>query len=376
MSQRILIAGAGAAGLATAHRLAGCGCGLTLVDAGEPGRGALWASGGMLAPGFETVFELEASGRAAEAFAGLARRAGEAWPDFAARIEAESGQPLFYQRLGSITPAINDAAVSRLDDAASRAGGLGVKVERLTTRELARQEPALARAGAALRFPDDGQVDNRALAGALVEALRRRAVRMRERDALAGLDARAGEAILASGTRLRADVVILATGASVLPGLTACAGVEPVKGQMASLAAPAGAAPRQVVRAPDVYIAAKGDGRVVIGATSEPGVGDLSTDHAAIEALKHRAAAIAPGLAGAPEIERWAGLRPRVRGGRPLVAQRVDLGGSVRVITMTGGYRNGVLLAPVMAQAAAALALGETDPLWPAAFTAPMNAGS
>lgn len=376
MSQRILIAGAGAAGLATAHRLAGRGCVLTLVDAGEPGRGALWASGGMLAPGFETVFELEASGRVAEAFAGLARHAGEAWPDFAARIESESGQTLFYQRLGSVTPAVNDAAVSRLDDAVSRAGGLGVAVERLTARELARQEPALARAEAALRFPDDGQVDNRALAGALVEALRRSGVRIRERDALAGLDTRAGEAILASGTRFRADVVILATGASVLPGLTACTGVEPVKGQMASLAAPAGAAPRQVIRAPDIYIAAKGDGRVVIGATNEPGVGDLSTDHATIEALKHRAAAIAPGLAGAPEIERWAGLRPRVRGGAPLVAQRVDLGGSVRVITMTGGYRNGVLLAPVMAQAAAALALGETDPLWPAAFTAPMDAGS
>jgi len=140
---------------------------------------------------------------------------------------------------------------------------------------------------------------------------------------------------------------------------------------MASLAAPANAAPRQVIRAPDIYIAAKADGRVVIGATSEPGVRDLTTQDAAIAALKKRAAAIAPGLADAPEIERWAGLRPRVRGGAPLVAPHQGYGGPMRVITMSGGYRNGVLFAPVMAEAAAALALGERDRNWPAAFAAP-----
>ncbi|MEO1040393.1 MAG: FAD-dependent oxidoreductase [Pseudomonadota bacterium] len=367
--KRIVIAGAGAAGLTSAFVLAARGAQVTVLDAGEAGRGALWASGGMLAAGFETTFELDVpSGDRARLFAALAARCARIWPEFAAKVEQASGLDVGYRQIGALTPARDPAEADRLEAGLARAQVLGVEVERLSAAAMAVREPGLAPARFALRFPMDGQVDNRRLAEALIAAVGRLGGAVRSGAGLAALDPERGEAVLSNGERLRADSVILATGAAAgLAGLAGVSEIEPVKGQMLSLRAAPGTAPAQVIRALDVYLAAKPDGRVVIGATSEPGAADLTTDSQAIEALKARAIALAPGLARAQEMERWAGLRPRARGGFPLVGLTPASTERLRIIAAVGGYRNGVLLAPAMAEAAEAAVMGE-DSAWPVAF--------
>ena len=80
MMRSLGVVGAGVVGSAIAWRAAESGWSVTLFDP-EPGRGASWVAGGMLAPlsegwpGEDAVLEFGA--------AALAR-----WPDFAARLRA------------------------------------------------------------------------------------------------------------------------------------------------------------------------------------------------------------------------------------------------------------------------------------------------
>ncbi|MCC5995006.1 MAG: FAD-dependent oxidoreductase, partial [Oceanicaulis sp.] len=64
-----------------------------------------------------------------------------------------------------------------------------------------------------------------------------------------------------------------------------------------------------------------------------------------------------------------AGLRPRARDGMPMMGEAAP-----GLIVLGGGYRNGVLLAPAMAEAAAQLARAGALPDWARAF-APDRAG-
>ena len=80
---KVIIVGAGIAGLAIGWRLAQAGAGVEIYDRGLAGRGATWAAAGMIAPGAELKDE-------SEELAAFARRSRAAWPGFAAELEAES----------------------------------------------------------------------------------------------------------------------------------------------------------------------------------------------------------------------------------------------------------------------------------------------
>ena len=359
---RIIVVGAGAAGLATALSLAGRGARVLLLDAGEPGRGALWASGGMLAAGFESAVEAGARGALGHQFSRLSAAAADAWPVWSARTEALSGLPIGYQRLGAVTPAFNRSELGKLDRAEAAANQLDVGFERISARRLGALEPALASSLGALVFPGDGQLDNRRLGPALVRAVEALGGEVRGQAQVSALDIEAGRVrgvILETGERIAADGVVLATGAAgrIAGAEAAAPPLRPVKGQMVSLQTPSGA-PQRIVRGFSIYLAAKPDGRVVAGATSEPGREDARADAAAIARLRRAAGRAAPALRSAREVERWAGLRPMARDRMPVVGPS----GLDGLTLALGAYRNGVLLAPMLGKAAAAAALGERAP--------------
>jgi len=156
--------------------------------------------------------------------------------------------------------------------------------------------------------------------------------------------------------------VILAAGAASIPGAPGEAAMTPVKGQMIAFAAERPLAPNHVVRAFELYLAAKPGVRLVAGSTSEPGEAGLETDPDAVAALAERAARVTPGLKAAPVLERWAGLRPRSRDAMPVVGEA-----SPGLFIAGGAYRNGVLLAPIIAEGLAELVLAgrELDLLAP-----------
>ncbi len=366
---RIIVVGAGAAGLAAALALSRRGAQVCVLDAGRPGRGALWASGGMLAAGFESAAEAGARGPMAQRFAALSAAAAEAWPDWAARIERLSGRSIGYQRLGAVTPAFDRSELARLERTHAAALCLRVGVERIGGRVLSDLEPALAPSLEALVFPGDGQLDNRRLGPALVSAVEALGGEVRGGARVRALDLKAGCAagvVLESGESIAAEGVVLATGAAGrIEGAEAAAPpMRPVKGQMLSLDGAAGGAPQRIVRSFSIYLATKPDGRVVAGATSEPGRTGEAPETATIARLRRAAGRAAPALKHARETERWAGVRPMARDRMPVVGASPIAGLTLAL----GAYRNGVLLAPMLGEAAAAAALGARAPAAAAPF--------
>jgi len=348
LSARVLIVGGGAAGLACAWRLSSQGARVTVLEAGCAGGGALWASGGMLAAGFESSFELEPDHALARPFAEFLHEGLIHWAEWAPQLSVFTDQPLGYEQKGSIAPAFEPTDLFRLDVAATLAEQLGVPATRVDAQTLASLEPHLTPGLGALIFAHDGQLDKRVLGGALAQAARQSGADIREGVRVDALDRTGGQVtgvVLAEGQILSADLVILASGAERLANVPLSAAMTPVKGQMISFSVPRSACPKRVVRGVSIYLAAKPGDRLIAGASVEPGHDNTSTDPDTLERLTEAARRVAPSLRAAPVTEGWAGLRPRSADGMP-VAGEVGSG----LYLALGGYRNGVLAAPGLAE--------------------------
>lgn len=344
----IAVVGAGAAGLACAFALLRRGLTVSVFEAAQAGQGALAASGGMLAAGFETAFEA----RDPERFAAFAIRARDLWPDWVRAIEHLSGRTLAYERFGSITPAFTRSELSRLDEAGTRVREAGIEVRRLDVKAAARAEPGLAACLGALEFPGDGGIDNRALGAGLAAALRAGGTILREDCAVQRIEAGpAGVTLtLSDGPAEGFDAAVIATGTVLPAGLEALDGLlRPVKGQMIGFDLPRELAPRRIVRGLSVYLSAKPGGRLIAGATSEPDIKSGHTDSDALDRMAEAARAAWPALTSAPVVEAWTGLRPMTPDELPLLGPCAIPG----VHLALGGYRNGVLFAPAMGEAIA-----------------------
>lgn len=345
---RILIIGGGAAGLACGWRLALRGGEVTIVEAGRCGGGALWASGGMLAAGFESAFELEARHPLAPAFSRFLHECLSLWEGWAPQLQTYSDLDLGYEQFGSITPAFSKEEEAQLDEGLEQARSLDVPAMRVDADMLGQMEPALATGQGAIVFSQDGQLDNRALGPILVQAFRKAGGCVREGVRVQALDRVAGEVRgveLDTGERLEADLVIMANGADPLSGAPRPARIDPVKGQMVGFELPRDLAPKRVVRGLSIYLAAKPGRRLIAGASVEPHDRSTHVTPQTLEALTRAARSTAPVLETRDVQESWAGLRPRSEDSMPVVGE-VEPG----LYLALGGYRNGVLAAPGLAR--------------------------
>ena len=171
---------------------------------------------------------------------------------------------------------------------------------------------------------------------------------------------------LDDATTLTAASVVLAAGA--WSGQLAAAPVRPVKGQTLRLRLPSGVRLPRVVRASvkgsQVYVVPRADGRVVVGASSEEAGFDVQPRAGAVYELLRDAQSVLPVLGESVFEELSTGLRPATVDNAPLIGA-CEVEGLVHA---TGHYRNGVLLAPVTADAVAAIVAGDTPPDVVAAF--------
>jgi glycine oxidase len=112
---------------------------------------------------------------------------------------------------------------------------------------------------------------------------------------------------------------------------------------------------RHVVRAPEVYLVPRSDGRLLLGATVEEAGFDKRVDPAVIQRLRAAAIRLVPALASARILEDWAGLRPGTPDGLPILGS-TSLPG---YFVATGHFRDGILLAPITAEIMAQVLAGE-----------------
>ncbi len=351
---RVAIIGAGVCGLGIGWRLAQAGCAVDVFDKGAAGHGASWAAAGMLAGGVETE-------PGEEALLPLAQLSQRMWPAFARELEAAAGIDVEYRAEGTLVVALTRDDVELLRFNYEFQAGLGVELEWLTGAEARRREPHLKPGIAAAVFsPADHQVDNRKLGIALKVAYLRAGGRLHENTEVTALDIEAGRArgLWLGGTRHVADVVVLAAGAwsPDLAGLPAAVRppVRPVKGQMLALQMdPAAPLIEHVVWVPKAYLVPRNDGRLLVGATVEEKGFDDSLTAGGVFALLEAAWRALPAIEDLPIAELWAGFRPTSRDDAPILGPTSVDG----LLFATGHHRNGILLAPVTAEAVARFVL-------------------
>jgi glycine/D-amino acid oxidase-like deaminating enzyme len=114
-----------------------------------------------------------------------------------------------------------------------------------------------------------------------------------------------------------------------------------------------------------LHIVPHGDGTVAVGSTSERAFEAADTTDALCDALVERARVAVPVLAGARELARWAGVRPRARGRAPLLGAWPGRPGH---FVANGGFKIGFGMAPKVAQVMADLVLSGEDGGIPAGF--------
>lgn len=354
-----VVIGAGVVGLAAGWRLAQRGLSVLVAERQRPGAGASGVAAGMLAPVTEAAFGEEDLLRA-----NLASAAG--WPAFAAEVEAAAGLPAGWRESGALVVAADRDDAEELHRLHGFQRSLGLEIEWLGPRACRRLEPALSpRIAGGILAPQDHQVDPPALVAALAAAFERAGGRLAAGAEVAAVESSAGRVTavtLASGERVAAEHVVVAAGCWS-GGLRLPEGalppVRPVKGQLLRLRAPrAEALCSRIVRTPRCYVVDRGDGRVIVGATVEERGFDTEVTAEGVYRLLEAAVEVLPDVEELAFEGAACGLRP----GSPDNAPLVGPAGPEGLVLATGHHRNGVLLAPLTADAVAATVCGEEPP--------------
>jgi glycine oxidase len=346
------VVGAGPWGLATAWRAAAAGARVTLVGDGNPP--AAHVAAGMLGPWSEAE-------EGEEDLHALMVDALRRWPAFAEDLAAASGRDPGFRRTGAVLAASRPEHVPVVRRRLEVLERWGAPAEWRPGSALRDAEPGLgpAVAGGAL-LPDEHQAEPRALLVALEAAAAAAGVRQ----LACRVDAiRRGSppvVELEGGGTVAGRRVVLAAGwaaGRLAPGVA----VRGVSGQILRLRGRDGAPVpvRMMVRTPSVYLAPR-DGELVVGATMEEGA-DARATAAGVAGLLVEALRAVPDIGELDLVESAAGVRPATPDGRPVIGAAPDDPG---LIWAVGGFRHGVLLTPLAADAASALALGREVPSW------------
>jgi glycine oxidase len=363
----VVVIGGGAIGLSIAWRAAQRGLRPVVLERDLVGRGTSHYAAGMLAPVAEVT-------PGEEPLLELGLRSARLYQPFISELVAAAGvESVGHTTDGTLLVARDADEAEALERELVLRRRFALPVERLRASEARRREPALAPAlRLALEVSGDHAVDPRRLVPALAAAVVAAGGEVREHAPVSGVALTGGRiqgVVLGDGTTVRAPQVVVAAGvwSPQLSGLPEAdrIPVRPIKGQIMRLHDPAGPGLlTRVIRMGPTYITPRGDGRYVLGATSEErGFDTTVTAGAAFELLRD-ATELVPGVSELVLDEFAAGLRPGTPDNLPVIGP-----GSVSGLHWaTGHRRGGILLTPVTAELVAGALAGEAMPDYAAAF--------
>lgn len=330
----VTILGAGVFGLACAWAMARRGARVRVVDPAGVAAGASGGIVGALAPHVPEAWN------ETKAFQLDSLLMAEGW--WGAVADAGGGDP-GYARTGRLQPIADDAALARAEARAAAAATLwrGAATWRV---EAAPEEWS----------PGTPQVIRDTLSA-----------RLHPRRACEALAA----AIRATGGEVVAEAaleggVLHATGWRGLEAMQDASGRAAgsgIKGQAVLLRLDR--RDRSQLYVDGIHVVPHADGTTAIGSTTERDFAHEAPD-AGADALRARAVAAVPALAGAEVLDRWAGVRPRARSRGPLMGEWPGRAGH---FVANGGFKIGFGMAPLVGEVMADLILEGRDAV-PEAF--------
>lgn len=349
----VLVLGGGVIGLSIAIELKLRGAQVTVLSRNTQ-QAASQAAAGMLAPGAEAIPE--------SPMLALCRRSHALYPDWIRKLEDLSGAIAHYWSCGILAPLFSlPASISPAE---------AVQFERIWLDQAAIQAAQPGLSPAVLGgwwFPQEGQVDSRALSQLLWQTAEMLGIELIEGVTITAFQQQSGQV---TGVRTRmgdrqeqewqAGHYILATGAwsaELLP-----VPVQPRKGQMLAVRVPPGQdlPLHRILYGDGIYIVPRQDGRIVIGATSEQVGFRAGNTPTGLQTLLNGALSLFPVLQDFPIEECWWGFRPATPDELPILGPSL----CSNLTIATGHYRNGILLTPITAQLIADWVWNQTaDPL-------------
>ncbi len=334
MTRDVLIIGGGVIGLAIAIELKLRGASPTVISR-DFQAAATHAAAGMLAPDAEQI--------SVAAMQQLCWRSRSLYPEWTGKLEEITGLSTGYWSCGILAPVYQPDESK--EKSCSSSPGYWLDREAIHQYQSGLDESVIG----GWWYPEDGQVDNRALAKVLLTAVQSLGIELKE-----GIQA---EAILqqqrqvvgiqTNGGLLQADHYVMATGAwsnelFPLP-------VKPKKGQMLSLRVPESMPTLPLTRVlfgENIYIVPRRERRILIGATTEDVGFTPHNTPSGIQTLLAAATRLYPQLQEYAIEEFWWGFRPSTPDELPIL-------GTSHCDNLTfaaGHYRNGILLAPITAR--------------------------
>ncbi|MDJ0737625.1 MAG: glycine oxidase ThiO [Nostocaceae cyanobacterium] len=334
MTRDIVIIGGGVIGLAIAIELKLRGASPTVLSY-HPQAAATHAAGGMLAPDAEKI----PPGPIQQ----LCWRSRSLYPEWTRKLEELTGLNTGYWSCGILAPVYELGDNKNIPVSSSS----GYWLDKTAIHQY---QPGLG--GDVVGgwwYPEDAQVDNRALAKVLLTAATSLGVELKEGIKVEGIQQQQGKviAVQTNAGIVNGEHYVLATGAwsNQLYPLP----VQPKKGQMLSVKVPdflPSLPLTRVLYGENTYIVPRRDRTIIIGATSEDVGFTPNNTPTGIQNLLAAAIRLYPQLQDYPIQELWWGFRPATPDELPILGTSP----CENLTFATGHYRNGILLAPVTAQ--------------------------
>lgn len=336
----VAVVGSGVIGMSIAKALDGYGLKIAVVDRDEPGKHASYKAGGMLGAQNEfnedgALFRLALASR--NRFEALSR----------AFLE-EHDLDIEFRQGGLIKMAADDDGIPDLESQYQFLNSHDPRVQKLTGPALdSLTQGSIVYRNLSIHIPDDGQVNAWKYTRALLASVVTKGIKRFSRTEVHQVSKRFGSyTLMTSAGDIHADKVIVAGGAwsgKLLEGYGISSMISGVKGEVLLVEHEGLNLDQTVFMTNGCYIVPKNKDRFLIGATSyfddfSVGVSDVGT-----EWLKTQATATIPALAESRLLKKWSGVRPYTVREQPIMDE-LDNG----LFVITGHYRNGILLSPLI----------------------------